>query len=81
VAWQSSVAGIVGVCVGIPLGIAAGRWLWILFARDINAVPEPTVPSSLVFVAIGALALANIVAAVPGRIAARTPASLVLHTE
>jgi ABC-type lipoprotein release transport system permease subunit len=81
VAWQSSVAGIVGVCVGLPFGIAAGRWLWILFARDINVVPRPTVPLSLVFVGIGALVLANFVAAIPGRIAARTPASLVLRSE
>jgi hypothetical protein len=81
VAWQSSVAGIVGVCIGLPLGIAAGRWLWILFARDINAVPEPTVPMSLVLVAVGALVLANIVAAVPGHLAAKTPASLVLRSE
>jgi len=81
VAWQSSVAGIVGVGVGLPLGIAAGRWLWILFARDINAVPRPTVPFSVMFVGVGALVLANIVAAIPGRIAARTPASLVLRSE
>jgi hypothetical protein len=42
VAWQSSVAAIIGVCVGLPLGIVAGRSLWILFARDIDAVPQPT---------------------------------------
>ncbi len=81
VAWQSSVAGIIGVGIGLPLGIAAGRSLWILFARDIDAVPQPTTPWSLLLVAVGALALANIVAAIPGRVAARTPASLVLHSE
>ncbi|HET7486394.1 MAG TPA: FtsX-like permease family protein [Acidimicrobiales bacterium] len=81
VAWQASVVGIVGVCVGLPLGIAAGRWSWILFARDINAVPQPTVPWSLAFVGLGVLVLVNLVAVVPGRIAARTPASLALRTE
>jgi ABC-type transport system, involved in lipoprotein release, permease component len=50
VAWQSSVAAIVGIVVGVPLGIALGRWLWILFAREIYAVPRPTVPMSVILV-------------------------------
>jgi ABC-type lipoprotein release transport system permease subunit len=66
----------------VPLGIALGRWLWILFAGAIDAVPLPTVPAGqVVFVTVGALALANLVAALPGRRAARTPAALVLRTE
>lgn len=44
VAWQSSASAAVGVIVGVPLGIALGRWLWTLFARGISAVPDPTVP-------------------------------------
>ncbi len=82
IAWQASVAGLVGVVVGIPLGIALGRWLWTLFARYIYAVPEPTVPViSVVIIAISALVLANIVAALPGRSAARTRAALILRAE
>ena len=82
VAWQASVAAVVGLAVGIPAGIALGRQLWILFARQIDAVPEPTVPVlSVVLIGIGAFVLANIVASFPGRIAARTPAALVLRTE
>src|SRR4029077_1495991 len=52
VAWQSSVAAIVGIVIGVPLGIALGRWLWVLFARNINAVPRPTVPVTSVFLAV-----------------------------
>jgi hypothetical protein len=82
VAWQASVAAAVGVVVGVPVGIALGRWLWDLFARGINAVPEPTVPlAEIALVAAAALVLANLVAAVPGRVAARTPTALVLRTE
>jgi hypothetical protein len=82
VAWQSSCAAIIGIVVGVPLGIAAGRWLWTLFARQIFAVPQPTVPLlSVVLVAIGALALANITAALPGRSAARTSTALLLRAE
>jgi hypothetical protein len=82
VAWQSSVAVAIGTVVGIPIGIGLGRFLWTVFAREINAVPAPSVPAlTVVFVALGALALANAIGAVPGRIAARTPAALLLRTE
>jgi hypothetical protein len=81
VAWQASIAALIGVVVGVPLGIALGRQLWILFARNINAVPQPTVPvTSVILVALGALALANLVATLPCRSAARTPAARVLRT-
>jgi len=39
VAWQSSVAAVIGVIVGVPIGVALGRFLWTLFARGISAVP------------------------------------------
>ena len=73
VAWQASVAAVIGIIVGVPLGIILGRQLWILFARNIDAVPQPTVPViSVLFVMLGALLLANLVAAIPARSAART---------
>jgi hypothetical protein len=82
VAWQASVAGAVGIIVGVPLGIVVGRWLWVLFARSVYVVPEPTVPIvSVVLVALCALALSNIVAAFPGRSAARTSTAQVLRGE
>jgi hypothetical protein len=82
VAWQASVAAFVGIIVGVPVGIALGRWLWDLFARTIYAVPLPTVPVlEIVLVALGALVLANLVAAVPGQMAARTPTAVVLRAE
>jgi hypothetical protein len=82
IAWQSTVAVGAGTVVGVPLGIALGRSLWELFAQEIDAVPDPSVPAvPVVVIALGALALANLVAAVPGRIAARTPASLALRAE
>ena len=72
--------GIVGLVVGLPVGIVLGRWLWVLFAHQIYAVPEPTVPVvALVLVGVAVLALVNLVAVLPGRAAARTPAALVLR--
>jgi ABC-type lipoprotein release transport system permease subunit len=82
VAWQASAAAVVGIFVGVPVGIALGRWLWALFARDIYAVPLPTVPlQEVVLVGLGALVLANLVAAIPGQMAARTSTALALRAE
>jgi hypothetical protein len=82
VAWQSSIAVLIGTVVGIPSGIALGRFFWDTFAHEINAVPAPAVSATaIVLVGVGALLLANIVAAVPGRIAARTPTAPFLRAE
>jgi ABC-type lipoprotein release transport system permease subunit len=82
VAWQASVAAVIGIAVGVPLGIGVGRWLWSLFARQIYAVPRPSVPVlSVCLVALGALVLANVVAAWPGLVAARTPTALLLRAD
>ena len=82
VAWQSTVAATAGVVAGIPSGVALGRWLWTLFADQISAVPDATVPAlSIIYVALGAFALANLVAALPGTIASRIPSALVLRAE
>jgi hypothetical protein len=82
VAWQSTVVAIVGLVIGIPLGIAVGRWLWIVFAHELSTVPDPVVPAgSVALAAVAALVLANLVAALPGRSAARTPAAIVLRAE
>jgi ABC-type antimicrobial peptide transport system permease subunit len=82
VAWQASVAAVIGIVIGAPLGIAIGRWLWTLFARQIYAVPQPSTPAlSVGLVAFGGLILANVVAALPGRRAARTPTAVLLRAE
>ena len=82
VAWQSSMAVASGTVIGVPVGIILGRSLWNLFARDIHAVPAPSVPVlTVVIIAIGAIVLANVVAAIPGLIAARTPTAIVLRSE
>jgi hypothetical protein len=82
IAWQASVAGSVGVVLGVPLGVVAGEWLWTLFARRIYAVPEPTVPwLSLLVVVLSTLVLVNVVAALPGRKASRTSTARVLRGE
>ena len=82
VVWQASVAATVGIVVGVPLGIVSGRWLWTLFAREIFAVPYPSVPvGQVIIVVAGALILAVLVAIPSGLSAARTRTSLLLRAE
>jgi hypothetical protein len=82
VAWQSTAAVAVGTVIGVPLGIALGRFLWDLFAAQISVVPQPTVPGLTVIVICAAgLVIANLVAAIPGRVAGRTPAAALLRAE
>ncbi len=51
VAWQASVVAVIGLAAGVPLGIAAGRWLWLAFARQLSAVPVVTIPAISIIVA------------------------------
>ena len=82
VAWQASVVAVIGILVGVPVGIIVGRWLWILFADAIDAVPYPSVSVvDVLLVGLGTLVLALLAALVPGRMAARTPTALVLRAE
>jgi hypothetical protein len=75
------VAAVFGAVFGVPLGIVIGRELWILFARSIDAVPDPSIPlTSILLVGVGTVVFANIVAALPGRSAARTSTAVVLRT-
>jgi len=82
VAWQSSVCVAIGTVIGIPVGILLGRALWDTFARSINAVSLPSEPVLItVLVGVGALVLANLIAAIPARYAARTAVVAILRSE
>ena len=82
IAWQATANAVIGVVLGVPLGIIAGRVLWSSFARSISAVPDPAVSvPTTILVAVGALPFANLVAVLPARSAARTRAALVLRAE
>ena len=82
VAWQSTTIAVIGLLIGIPAGIAFGRLLWLAFAHELSAVPDPVIPAgTIALAALAALVLANLVAALPGRSAARTPAAIVLRAE
>ena len=72
VAWQTSVVLIVAALIGVPLGVAAGRWAWTAFASSLGVVPAAVVPAAaLVLGFVGLLAAGNLLAAWPAAVAAR----------
>jgi ABC-type lipoprotein release transport system permease subunit len=82
VAWQATTLVIVALLLGIPLGIAAGRWGWNVFADELGIVPEPKVSLLPLLVTIPAtLVLANLIALLPGRAASRVSPAVVLRSE
>ena len=81
-AWQASVLVGVALLMGLPLGVAAGRWAWQLFATGLGVPADPIVPVPLVLLMVPAVILiANAVAWWPGWSAARTSPARVLRTE
>jgi hypothetical protein len=82
VARQSTVSVAIRVVIGLPLGIVFGRAPWDLSPTNSSPSPNPGFPVlAAVLVALGALLLANLVAAIPGRRAANTSTSLILNAE
>jgi hypothetical protein len=80
VTWQTGLILGLAVAVGVPLGIAAGRWAWAAFAGSLGAVPVTEVP--LATLALGVLLLAavgNLLTAIPAAIAARTRSAVLLR--
>jgi ABC-type lipoprotein release transport system permease subunit len=81
VGWQASALATVALVFGLPLGLVTGRWLWEAFARSLGVSGGATVPVLPVLLAIPVLLLiANLIAAGPGRSAARLrPAAVLRH--
>lgn len=79
--WQALATVAVGSAIGVPLGVAAGRWSWIAVARHLGVVDRTVVPVNLAGVVAIGFALAWAVAAAVGHRAARLPATVTLRTE
>jgi hypothetical protein len=73
---------LVGITVGAPTGIAAGKALWRVFATNFGVVPVPVVqPLLLAALMTGVLATANVLAAAPAVLAARSHPGQLLRAE
>jgi ABC-type lipoprotein release transport system permease subunit len=82
VAWHATTLAAIGLLLGLPIGDALGRWAWNTFANQLGVVPVAVTPLPwLLAVVPCTIALASLVATIPGRIAARTQPALVLRAE
>jgi hypothetical protein len=70
VGWQVSTLTLVALVAGLPLGIAAGRLAWTLFADGLGVLPEPVTPGLVLLLLVPvSFAVAHAVAILPGRLA------------
>ena len=82
VGWQATATTLLTLVIGVTLGAIAGRWIWTAMANSTGFVARPDVDISLLaLIAVSALLLANVIAILPGRAAARTRPAVVLRTE
>jgi ABC-type lipoprotein release transport system permease subunit len=82
VRWQSTTVAVVALAVGLPLGVAAGRGVWVLLADRIGAVAQPVTPVLAVLLVVPVTLLAlNAVALLPGHRAGAVPAATALRAE
>lgn len=81
VRWQATTLVITGLVAGLPLGVVGGRWAWRIVAGEVGASSLVTPALTVVLIAPVALALANLVAVLPGHAAARLRPAAALRTE
>lgn len=81
-AWQVSTLAVLALAAGLPLGVAAGRWAWTVFATGLGVPAGAVVPLPVMAVTIPAVLLtANAVAFGPGWATARLRPGEVLRAE
>ncbi len=79
---QATTLTVIALAIGLPVGVAIGRWLWASLANELGVVSIPVVPVTSVLLSIPvAFVAANLIAALPARAAARTQPAIVLRSE
>jgi hypothetical protein len=82
IAWQATALATVGLVVGLPIGIIAGRLAWHRIADGLGVSNVATLPTLALLLAIPAvLALVNLLAFFPARSAANTRPAVALRSE
>ena len=82
IAFQSTTLAVIALVFGLPLGVATGNVVWRLVIESVGIRVDAVLPVlALAAIAFGVFVIANLVAVVPARTAARTPAAAALRAE
>jgi ABC-type lipoprotein release transport system permease subunit len=82
VAWQATTLAAVGVALGVPIGLVIGRSVWAVLARRLGIDDHIPVPWLAVALTVPAsFAVSILLAALPGRRAARIRPAVALRSE
>jgi predicted lysophospholipase L1 biosynthesis ABC-type transport system permease subunit len=82
IAWQTTTILVIAAVLGLPLGVAAGRWAWSSFAASIGVVPVTVIPLATMIIGLLVLVgVGNALTAAPGMVAAHTPTADALRAE
>jgi ABC-type antimicrobial peptide transport system permease subunit len=79
--WQVATVTVAALAVGVPLGIAGGRWAWQIFAYQAGLPPGAITPLPVLWMIPATLFIAALVAQPPARSVARVPAAATLRSE
>jgi len=79
--WQASAVTVAALVIGIPLGVAAGRWAWQAFAAQAGLSGGAVTPLPVLWLIPAALAATALVALPAARRVAALPAMVTLRTE
>ena len=79
--WQVATVTVVALAVGVPLGIAGGRWAWQIFASQAGLPPDAITSLPVLWMIPATLLIAALVALPPARSVARVPAAATLRSE
>ncbi len=82
IAWQATALAFVGLLVGVPAGWLVGRALWTRVEHNLGVVSPPAIGLlAIVLVVVATIVVANLIAYLPARAAARTQPATALSAE
>jgi ABC-type antimicrobial peptide transport system permease subunit len=82
VCWQATTIALVGIVIGVPVGVVAGRAVWQSFASNLGVVPVTVIEvGTLSILAAVVLIVAIVLAIGPALVSARSRPAALLRTE
>ncbi|MGH8986853.1 MAG: FtsX-like permease family protein [Acidimicrobiia bacterium] len=82
VAWQATTVALIALAIGLPIGIAAGRFAWTLLAESVGTIAEPVTPLLAVLLSVPlVIVVTNLIAGTPGWLAGRIRPGAALRSE